>query len=214
MRIKENIKSIIGIILIIVLFILASYIVKNNLDFFKNYIKDDFVGMIIYVLILIVSIILAPINEIILVPIATALWGWFIAALLTLLGWVIGASIAFILGRRYGVPLIRKILPLKEIYKYQEFISKENTFVGIIFLRIAIPIDVISYAIGIFTNVNLTHYFFATLIGFLPLAFFLAYLGTLPAHMQITGFILFLLIVIIGFLSVKHKPIKKIKKAS
>ena len=213
MRFKEDIKAIAGVLLIVILFILASYVVKNNLDLFKSYIKDDFMGMIIYALVLVISIVLAPINDIVLVPIATAIWGWFIAALLTLLGWVIGSSIAFILARKYGVPLSKKILPLKEIYKSQEFVSKENTFIGIILLRIAIPIDIISYATGIFTNISFTHYFFATLIGFLPLAFFLAYLGTLPVYLQIIGFILFLLVIIVGFSSVKHRHIKKTKKA-
>jgi len=85
---------------------------------------------------------------------------------------------------------------------------KEHTFVGIIFLRIAIPIDIISYAIGLFTSIRFMPYFFATLIGFLPLAFFLAYLGTLPAYAQVMGFILFLLVVIIGFLSVRNKKDK------
>jgi len=207
--INPKIKSAIGIILIVVAFIVVSYIVQNNLDFFKNYIENGFLGMIIYVLIVIASIVIAPINEVILIPVATALWGWFITALLTLLGWTLGSVIVFVLTRKYGAPLIRKLLPLDKIYKYEKFMPQNHLFVGIILLRIAIPIDVVSYAIGLFTNIRFIPYFFATLIGFLPLAFFLAYIGTLPAYVQIISFVIFLLVIIIGFLSVKRKYIKK-----
>jgi len=204
-----KIKSAVGIVIIIFLFIFASYIAQNNLDFLQNYIQNDFFSMIIYILILIVSAVFAPIDVIFLMPIAVASWGWFTAALLSLLGWTLGSAVVFVLARKYGVPLIRKLLPLNKIYKYEKFMPQNNLFIEIIFLRIAIPIDVISYAIGIFTKIKFIPYFFATLIGFLPLALFLAYIGTLPAYMQIIGFIVFLLVVIIGFLSVKHKHIKK-----
>jgi uncharacterized membrane protein YdjX (TVP38/TMEM64 family) len=213
MRDKGNLKPIIGIILIITAFIVVSYIVQRNLDFFEGYIEDDFLGMLIYTLIIVVSIILAPINEVVLIPLATALWGWFAAALLTLLGWMIGSSIAFILAREYGVLLVRKLFPMKKIYQYQEFIAKENTFLGIILLRVIIPFDVVSYAIGIFTRIRFVPYFFATLIGFLPLAFVLAYIGTLPVYMQVLGFIIFLLIVAIEYFSIKRYQTSKTRIA-
>ena len=103
-----------------------------------------------------------------------------------------------------------EFLPLDKICEYEKFMPQKNIFAGIVFLRIAIPIDVISYAIGLFTNISFVPYFFATLLGFLPSAFFLAYIGTLPAHMQIIGFAVFLLVVIVGFLSVKYKHVKMI----
>ena len=168
--------------------------------------------MVFYVFILIVSAVFAPIDMIFLMPIASAVWGWFLAAVLSLLGWTLGSSVVFVLSRKYGVPLIRKIISLKEIYRYEQLMPKENLFLGVVFLRIAIPIDLISYAIGIFTNMKFIPYFFATLIGFLPLAFFLAYIGTLPIYMQIIGFIIFLFVVIIGLFSIKHVKKNTVKK--
>ena len=140
MGVKENLKSIIGIILIGVLFIAASYAVQNNLDFFESYITDSFFSMVFYVFILIVSAVFAPIDMIFLMPIASAVWGWFLAAVLSLLGWTLGSSVVFVLSRKYGVPLIRKIISLKEIYGYEQLMPKENLFLGVVFLRIAIPI--------------------------------------------------------------------------
>jgi len=213
MKFKENLNSIGGFIVVVVLFILASYIVQHNLDLFRSYILNSFFGMIVYALIVIVSTVLAPINEIVLIPLATALWGWPTAALLTLIGWTVGASIVFILTRKYGAPLIKRWVPLNNIQKYERLMPKEHVFVSIVFLRLAIPIDIVSYAIGLFTNIKFWPFFFSTLIGFIPLAFFLAYLGTLPAYIQIMGFITFSLVVILGFLSIKHRQNKKLKTA-
>jgi len=205
----DKIKSGAGILLIVGVFIAASYIAQNHLDFLQNYIKDDFFSMIIYILILVVSAVVAPVDVVFLMPIAVAAWGWIPAALLSLLGWTLGSALVFVLCRKYGVPLIKKLLSVDKIYKYEKFMPKKQVFLEIVFLRFAIPIDVISYAIGLFTRVRFIPYFFATLIGFLPLAFFLAYVGTLPAYMQTIGFIVFLLIVVIGFLSIRYRNKKK-----
>lgn len=202
---KEKIKYVIPIIFIIIIFILASYISQNNLDFLTKYIKGNVLGIIIYIAILIVSAVIAPIDLVFLMPVASAAWGVVPAALLSLIGWTLGSSIVFFLCRRYGVQLIKKLLPLEKINKYERIMPKKNVFLSIIFLRIAMPIDIISYAIGLLTKIRFAPFFFSTLIGFTPLAFFLAYVGTLPMEMQIIGIILFLLIVTIGFLSVKHR---------
>ena len=206
---KESIISAVKIFLIVLAFILISYFAQVNSELLKDYIKDNIFGMIIYVFILIVFSILAPINEIILVPIATASWGWFITALLTLTGWTLGSAVVFFISKRFGVPIIKKFIPLSKIYKYEKFMPQEHLFLSVIFLRIAVPIDIISYMIGLFTNIKFSTFIFATFIGFTPLAFLLAYLGTLPMYIQLIGLILLLVISVIGFLSMKYKHTKK-----
>ena len=64
---------------------------------------------------------------------------------------------------------------------------KRNLFFSIIFLRIAVPADIISYAIGLFTDIRFIVYSLATFIGYAPLAFLLAYAGTLPIYIRVYG---------------------------
>ena len=208
MKINIAFKSIAGVFLIVTLFIVASYIVHNNSDFFSNYIRDDFQSKVLYIFILIVSAVFAPVDVIFMMPLATTTWGWITAGLLSLIGWTIGSVVVFFISRKYGAPLIKKHIPLNKIYKYERFMPQTNIFTGIIFLRIAIPIDFISYAIGLFTNIKFIPYFFATIIGFLPMAFSLAYIGTLSVYMQIMSFIFFSVVVSLGVLSIKHKKLK------
>jgi len=67
-------------------------------------------------------------------------------------------------------------------------IPKENLFLGIIFLRMVIPVDILSYALGLFSKIKTRDYLLATIIGVSPFAFIFAYLGRMPFYYQIFVF--------------------------
>lgn len=202
--IGKKVKYLLGLTLIAAIFILITFIVQNNVELIQGLIQNDFLGILVYISVLIVSAVVAPIDVLFLMPIATALWGWIPAALISLFGWTLGSAVVFALSRKYGVNLIKRLVPLKKIYEYEKLMPKRNVFFSIVFLRIAVPVDIVSYAIGLFTRVNFSTFFFATLLGFTPLAFALAYLGSLPANFQLISFILFAFIVVLGILYIKR----------
>jgi uncharacterized membrane protein YdjX (TVP38/TMEM64 family) len=182
---KRKLKSMLEILLIIIFFILVSYLVQTNIEFFRNLIGQNFLGMLIYVLIAIVAIVIAPISTIPLLPIASNLWGVFIATILNFIGWFIGAIIAFILARKYGIKIIKNFISLEKINKFANRIPKENLFWSLVLLRILIPVDVLSYALGFFSKIKLRTYALATFIGIIPFAIVYAYLGKLSFFYQI-----------------------------
>ena len=153
--------------------------------------------MLIYGFLHILAIVIAPITVFPLIAVATGLWGWVVTFFLTLVAWEIGAIIAFIIARKWGVPLVRKLVPLKEIYKVEEKVSRYgNGFWEILFLRMIIPIDGLSYAIGLFSKVRFLPYFIATLFGIMPFLFLFAYFGAVDFIYQIIA----VLVVLILFL--------------
>lgn len=178
---KKTFFSLLGMLLILSLFIIVSYFTQENLPYIQGLISNTFVGMGAYFLIVILETVLAPITIIPLIPLATGLWGWFLAGLLTLIGWTFGSLLAFFIARKGGVPLIERFVPLKKIQKVEKLILEEHLFIGIILLRILIPIDVVSYAIGLFSSVSWKKYTLASFIGFIPLSFFLAYSSLLKS---------------------------------
>jgi uncharacterized membrane protein YdjX (TVP38/TMEM64 family) len=212
--INKKLKSIGVILLIIGLFILLSYIAQKNIAFFKNYIKDDILSMVFYVLILILSTIFAPIDLAFLMPIASAVWGWFIAGILSLIGWTIGSALVFVLSRRYGVPLIERFTSLEKLHEYEKLMPTQHIFAQIVLLRLVIPLDIVSYTIGLLTEVKFIPFIIATFIGFLPCALILAYLGTLPAFLQIIGFFILVLIILVSLLTANHYARKGEKQCS
>jgi len=206
---KETINSIISLFIIIILFIFLSFYIQTNLSIFTRLIGSSVLGMTIYVLLLIVESVIAPISGVPLVPLASNLWGWKIAGFLTVIGWLIGAIFCFLIARRFGVPIVKRLVPIEKLNKLEKHSNNYNLFWGIVFLRIAIPSDILSYAIGLFSNIDLKKYSVATLIGFAPLAFIVAYAGTMPIVYQIILLIIAIVLIIIGvFIAKRYKKNK------
>jgi len=61
----------------------------------------------------------------------------------------------------------------------------QNLFWSVVLLRMALPVDVLSYGIGLFSKMSFSTYFWATLIGVVPFSFIYAYVGSLPVWYQV-----------------------------
>lgn len=176
-----NIKNILGILLVVALFVTVSYLAQQNAELIKSFIQNDGpVGMIIYVTFTAFAIVAAPVSSLPLLPIASLLWGWKMSATLSILGWTLGSQIAFILSRSYGKPFVKKIITLEKIERYEKSLPKKNLFWVVVLLRMIVPVDLLSYVLGLFSKIDSMSYLFATLIGVTPFAFIFAYVGTLP----------------------------------
>jgi uncharacterized membrane protein YdjX (TVP38/TMEM64 family) len=197
---KEKLKSILGIFFILVLFIFFSYLVQTNMDFFQEFVGEGFSGMFVYILTTIVAVVLVPISTLPLLPIVSSLWGWVVAALLSIVSWTIGALIAFWIAREYGSPLIKKFIPINKIQKLEKKIPRENFFWSVVFLRMVLPVDILSYALGLLSKMKTGSYMLATLIGVAPFAFVLSYLGTFPFQYQLISLPIAGIILLLSFL--------------
>ena len=197
---SEKTKAFFGLLIIVGLFILSSYLVRTNIEFVQSLIQNNFLGILTYILITIIAIIIAPISMMPLIPIASNLWGWFNAGLINIIGWTLGSFIVFFICRKYGVDLIKKFVSLESINKFESKIPKENLFWDIVLLRMIIPVDILSYVLGLFSKIKFKTYSLATVIGITPLAFIFSYLGTIPLIHQLIGF--FIIIILIAAIHV------------
>ena len=190
-------KSFLGALFIIFLFIISSYFARQNAEFLKNLIGNDFIGVLFYILITIIAVVIAPISMMPLIPIASSIFGWFYAAIFNIVGWTIGSFIVFLICRKLGIPLIRRFVSLEKLYKFESRVPEKNFFVSVVLLRMAVPVDILSYALSIFTKIDFKTYALATIIGIMPFAFVWSYLGTVPVIYQITGITIVSIIVAI-----------------
>lgn len=193
-------EKIVSILLIAVFFGGAAIFAEQYGTLVENipYLSGPF-GALFYVLITVAAVVIAPVSTFPLLPIAVSLWGSFFAAVLSIIGWTLGASIAFGLARRYGKPLIGKMISLKKIEHVEKLIPQKNIFMSVLLLRMALPVDVLSYALGLFSNISFKHYFFATLIGVSPFAFFFAYAVELPVTTQFLVVVVALIVLASGY---------------
>lgn len=181
----EKIQTIISIILIIAAFILISFIIQENIEQLKPLIDLGALGMIIYFIIVIIGIIFAPLTTVPLWPLASNLWGWEIAGIINSTGWIIGGLIAFWIGRRYGEPLVKKLISLDQLRKYEKMMPEEDLLWAVILLRMTIPVDILSYGLGIFSKVKYKTHTLATIIGIPPIAFLASYVGLIQTKYQL-----------------------------
>lgn len=133
-------------------------------------------GVVVYILLNITDAVLAPGSTLTLIPVAAHAWGRLPAALITIVGWTTGSLVAFFLARHWGAPLVSKIAPMSRVRRFKKFIPR-RLFWSVVFLRLVLPMDVLSYVLGLFTRMPWIEYGAATALGVAPSAFVLAFLG-------------------------------------
>ncbi|MDP4038959.1 MAG: VTT domain-containing protein [Candidatus Pacearchaeota archaeon] len=212
MQNEKQFKSIFIILLIILLFYTTSFLVQEHLDFLEDLIGKSYIGMALFVLFLIISEVILPLTGIPLIPLASNLWGSFTTAILGIIGWTLGAIIAFEIARKYGKPIVEKLVSKNKIEKVEKLIPEKNIFIAIVLLRIFLPADILSYILGLFSKIKRSTYITATIIGITPFSFILAYIGGISFQTQViiglSAFILILFWMIIRLIYKKKKLIE------
>ena len=133
-------------------------------------------GVVIYVVAVAASVVLLPLSSLPLLPFAAQLYGIWLTALLSAAGWWVGALIAFQvarLGRRY----LQRFVSLQALDRLERRIPDDVGFGGIVVLRMILPVDIVSFALGLLKELRFSTYAVASLIGILPFAFVLSYAG-------------------------------------
>ncbi len=200
MKKKLHKASFFVIAAIVFLFVFASVFAQQYEDEIRAFVGDDGVlGMAAYVIVTVIAVVIAPVSTLPILPLASGMWGWKIAGALSVVGWTIGAQIAFFLARHFGKSFIEKFVSLKKLTEIENRLPKRHLFLSIVFLRMAIPVDVLSYALGLFSQMTSISYFFATLIGVAPFAFLLAYAGALPVGFQLATILSVMVIASLGY---------------
>ena len=164
----------------IVVIMLVSFSVFFDLprDLAEKYLTGNnfFVGFL-YTVLLIVTTVFAPFAGLPFSPITSLIIGPFITTILSVVGWTIGAVIAFLIARYLARPVLSRFVNMERVKKYEEYIPQKHIFLWLVFLRILIPVDILSYAIGLASSIRLLTYTTATFIGIIPFSFIWVYGG-------------------------------------
>jgi len=160
-------------------------LVRAHAEAIRSFIdRHVFEGVFLYILLNILDAVMAPGATLPLIPIAVRVWGRVPAAAITTAGWTTGSLVAFLIARRWGSPVVRKLTSIKHVRRMREHIPKD-LFWSIVLLRLVMPMDVISYVLGLFSSMTWQRYLLATALGLLPSALVLAFLGKLPHAFEI-----------------------------
>lgn len=139
--------------------------------------QHSVVGALVYVLAGAASVVLLPLSSLPLVPLAARLWGVWVAGALSAAGWWLGALLAFWIAR-LARPSLERFVSLSALDRLERSIPPDVGFAGIVVLRIILPVDVTSFALGLLRQLRFTLYATASLIGIIPFAFAWSYAGS------------------------------------
>nr|WP_116337030.1 VTT domain-containing protein [Cupriavidus taiwanensis] len=104
-------------------------------------------GALVFFLFSAVSAMLAFASSVVLVPVASEVWGKPLTVLLLWGGWLLGACAAFGIGRLAG-PLLARIGYADKLEKYRGYVSKRMKFWAVLLFCIAVPSEIPGYLFG------------------------------------------------------------------
>ncbi|MEX0933715.1 MAG: VTT domain-containing protein [Candidatus Paceibacterota bacterium] len=188
------------IAVVAILFIVSAYLSQAYQPQIKMLITSyNGWGMVAYVLFATFETVIAPVSTLPILPVAVASWGSFTAALLSITAWTLGSIIAFLLARRYGRPIIERFFDIRKVEALGAGLLTHNVFWTVLFARMVIPVDLLSYAVGLFVPMRTSLFALATLIGITPFAFVFAYTSSLSLVYIILIGVVSLVIMFFGY---------------
>ncbi len=144
----------------------------------QNFLSSlGFFAGFIFVLLVILEVIIAPLIPLVLYVAGGLVFGPFLGGTLVLIGNLIGAFLVFKLVKKYGRSYVEKNVSKEKLNKFDKFSHKHGAF-SLFLLRIN-PItssDIFSYLYGL-TNISLKKFLLATGLGIAPLIYIQSYLG-------------------------------------
>ena len=201
---KKYIFDIISIsVVLVVIFVIAWNI---PFEVIKSFIlQNQILGGLVFIFMMVISTVIPPITIFVLIPFVGVILGPFITMIYSVIGWTIGSMIAFMIARYYGRPFLARYVSLEKIDEWEHKIPENGEFFYLIFLRMITPVDILSYAVGLFCRISLLKYSIASFIGVIPFSFVFAYgydivLLQNKTILSITGFLF--LIVMLGLIFV------------
>lgn len=134
---------------------------------------------IVFVFIVVLEVLFVPLPLLVLILYAVGgtLFGAFLGGVLTLVGNLIGAAIAFYIAKTIGREFIERKISERRRQKFDKFTEKYGAW-AIFFIRLNpfTSSDIFSYLAGL-TKMRLGFFVFATGLGLIPLIFVQTYLG-------------------------------------
>ncbi|WP_340526482.1 TVP38/TMEM64 family protein [Cupriavidus necator] len=104
-------------------------------------------GALVFFLFSAVSAMLAFASSVVLVPLATEVWGKPLTVVLLWGGWLLGAVAAFGIGR-LAYPLLARSGYADKLAKYQDYVSQRMKFWAVLLFCIAVPSEIPGYLFG------------------------------------------------------------------
>jgi len=149
---------------------------KNIQDFLSAYTNQNPILVpLLFVLFAALSVMLGPFTSAPLISFAVALWDTSFTLFFLLSGWLIGNTLAYLIGKHIGHPIVKRLVKKEKLLKWETFLSEKIDIRLVFLFRLAAPSEV-GYVFGIM-RYNLMRYLTITILAEIPLALLLVFAG-------------------------------------
>ena len=133
-------------------------------------------GIIGFVLLAMISAMIAFFSSAVLAPVAILAWGKPATLALLWLGWLLGGIASFCIGRFLGRSVAATLIGETKIAAWEGFVNQRTRFLHILLFQAAVPSEIPGYLLGIL-HYRFLLYLIALAITELPYAIAVVYLG-------------------------------------
>lgn len=162
-------------------------------------------GMLAFVLIAMLSAMLAFFSSAVFVPVAVYTWGTSVTLVLLWAGWLLGGVVSFCIGRFLGRRVAAILIGEEKIAGWQSQLSQRSRFIHILLFQAVVPSEIPGYVLGIL-RYRFSFYLTALAITELPYVIGVIYLG--ESFLRGEGTIIIVLgiaIVVLGIVLIRFR---------
>ncbi len=147
-------------------------------------------AIVLFIATSVVAVLVPMLTNLPLVPLAVLAWGPWWTALMLLTGWVAGAALSVLLARRARMLVLRCFPSATRHADIDRLIHPQHRLTSLILLRMSFPVDVLSYALGLFSrHTTVTENALTTALGAAPFALLFSHFPTLSPQFQVIVFV-------------------------
>jgi uncharacterized membrane protein YdjX (TVP38/TMEM64 family) len=177
-RYFETLKHHWGAFLFVCILLLWTLLGVESTAFLKLVVyENSFMSAFILALLMCGATVIAPVTLLPVVPMIAPILGPCTTAISVWIGWTLGAGIAFVIARYGGRPILTRFMSLERLDSLQKRVPENSHFLLVFALRLIVPVDLLSYALGLFSTISFLTYMLASILGILWFSFAFAYLG-------------------------------------
>lgn len=138
--------------------------------------EQDALAVITYILLEALAVMLSPFSSLPFIVVATSLWGKLLTLLYTMIGSLLGASLAYFFGSQAVYRLLKRFVPAKTIDKYGQVITEKSSFLLVELFFLAMPVEIPGYVLGA-AKYTYWKFILAAFIAYLPFNMLIIYAG-------------------------------------
>ena len=138
--------------------------------------RSPIIGASLFVVFAALSAMLAFVSIAFAIPVAVFTWGEPLSMLLLWVGWILGGTCSYCIGRFPGRAMIRWLMADPVLQRLENLVQRESPFALVILLQLALPSEIPGGLLGL-VRYSFSRYLLALGLAELPYAVATVYLG-------------------------------------